>query len=280
MTTAPIDANACLGTHDVLFITLDTLRYDVAMDALRHGETPNLASILPPSGWEKRHTPSTFTFGAHQAFFAGFLPTPATPRAADPRAHERLFAARFPGSETTSARTLVFDAPDIIAGFAAHGYRTMCIGGVGFFNKRSPLGMVLPSLFQESWWREDLGVACRESPRNQVALAVDRLSQISASERVFLFINVAACHEPTRLYVPGEQADSPLTQRAALAYADAQLPPLLAALRKRGPVLTIVCSDHGVAFGEDGYSGCRLAHPVVWEVPYLETILPQTGSAT
>jgi hypothetical protein len=191
-----------------------------------------------------------------------------------------LFAARFPGSETTSARTLVFDAPDIIAGFAAHGYRTMCIGGVGFFNKRSPLGMVLPSLFQESWWREDLGVACRESPRNQVALAVDRLSQISASERVFLFINVAACHEPTRLYVPGEQADSPLTQRAALAYADAQLPPLLAALRKRGPVLTIVCSDHGVAFGEDGYSGCRLAHPVVWEVPYLETILPQTGSAT
>lgn len=273
---SPINANTCLGSHDVLFITLDTLRYDVAMDALRRGETPNLASILPQSGWEKRHTPSTFTFGAHQAFFAGFLPTPACPRNADPLAHERLFAARFPGSETTAHRTLVFDAPDIVSGFAAHGYRTICIGGVGFFNKQSPLGMVLPSLFQESWWSEALGVACRESPKNQVVLAMDRLERIAPDERVFLFVNVAACHQPTRIYVAGAEQDSVETQRAALANVDAQLPPLLAAMQRRGPVLAIICSDHGVAFGEDGFAGCRLAHPVVWEVPYVEAILPHT----
>src|SRR5438093_13091232 len=88
-----------VGSHDVLFVTLDTLRYDVARDALAAGRTPNLAAVLPGGRWEERHSPGTFTYAAHQAFFAGFLPTPPTPGP-----HPRLFAARFPGSETTAAR--------------------------------------------------------------------------------------------------------------------------------------------------------------------------------
>jgi hypothetical protein len=39
-----IDVNQLLGTHDVLFITLDTLRFDVAQDCLLSGRTPHLAS--------------------------------------------------------------------------------------------------------------------------------------------------------------------------------------------------------------------------------------------
>ena len=27
-------------------------------------------------------------------------------------------------------------------------------------------------------------------------------------------------------------------------------------------------------YGEDGYQGHRFAHPVVWEVPYAEFVLP------
>jgi hypothetical protein len=34
-----------------------------------------------------------------------------------------------------------------------------------------------------------------------------------------------------------------------------------------------VCSDHGTAYGEDGYRGHRLGHPVVWDVPYAEFLL-------
>src|SRR5579885_2904804 len=75
-------------------MTLDTLRYDVAQDMLVQGHTPNLATLLPPSGWEKRHSPGSFTYAAHHAFFAGFLPTPATPGQ-----HPRLFAARFPAAK-------------------------------------------------------------------------------------------------------------------------------------------------------------------------------------
>ncbi len=268
-----IDANACLGVCDVLFMTLDSLRYDVAQDAWAAGETPNLAELLPPSGWERRHTPGSFTYAAHHAFFAGFLPTPATPRDRDAAAHERLFAARFPGSETTAARTLVFDAPDIVAGFAARGYHTVCVGGVGFFSKRSALGSALPNLFAESFWDESLGVSDPDSARNQMRLAAARVAAAAADRRLFLFVNVSACHQPTLFYLPGATEESSATQRAALRDVDRRLPTLLDALAARGPTLAILCSDHGVAYGEDGYHGLRLGHPAVWDAPYCETVL-------
>ncbi|RZF65103.1 metalloenzyme domain-containing protein [Sphingomonas populi] len=269
-----IDAAACLGTHDLLFITLDTLRYDVAAEAAARGETPNLAGLLPNGTWELRHSPASFTFAAHQAFFAGFLPTPAEPREIAPERHHRLFAARFPGSETTGTGTLVFDTPDIVTGFAAQGYRTICIGGTGFFNKRSALGSVLPGLFDESWWDESLGVGCRDSAANQVARAVERVEAQPAGQRLFLFVNIAACHPPHHFY-GGEDRDDAASQRAALADVDRHLPALFAAMRARAPVLAILCSDHGTAFGEDGYHGHRIGHRSVWDVPYAQMILPQ-----
>lgn len=274
-----IDARACLGTHDVLFVTLDTLRYDVAVRALENKQTPNIAAILPGGQWELRHTPSSFTYGAHQAFFAGFLPTPALPRGRSDQAHGRLFAARFAGSETTTPRTLVFDSADIVTGFAAHDYHTICIGGTGFFNKRTPLGSVLPGLFQESWWHESLGVSNRHSAANQVSLAVKRMLAQPLGKRLFTFINVSACHAPHRFYVPDAEVDGVVTQAAALADFDLHLPALIETARARAPVLLIMCSDHGEAFGEDGYRGHRIAHRTVWDVPYCETILPGGADA-
>ena len=90
------DLNALVGTHDLLLLTLDTLRYDVAREELEAGHTPTLAALLPGGRWEERHSPASFTYAAHQAFFAGFLPTPVTPGR-----HPRPFALRFEGSETT-----------------------------------------------------------------------------------------------------------------------------------------------------------------------------------
>lgn len=260
-----LNANRLVGTHDVLFITLDTLRYDVAADLHARGRTPNLSASLPPGGWEKRHTPGSFTFAAHAAFFAGFLPTPARPGR-----HPRLFALRFPGSETTGDETAVFDAPDIVSGFRAKGYHTICIGGVGFFNKLTPLGNVLPSLFDESHWAPELGVTHPRSTENQVNLALERLAELPRDRRVFLFLNVSAIHQPNRFYLEGATEDTIESHAAALAYVDGALGELFAALRTRGPGFAVVCSDHGTAYGEDGYHGHRLAHPTVWDVPYAE----------
>lgn len=265
-----IDVKRLIGTHDVLWITLDTLRYDVACQALAAGRTPCLAALLPEGRWECRHSSGSFTWSAHHAMFAGFLPTPIAPGR-----HPRLFAARFPGSETSVVETFVFDADNIAAGLAATGYHTLCIGGVGFFNKQTALGSVFPNMFAESHWSPDFGVACRDSSENQVRLAVRRLGEIPRERRVFLFLNVSAIHQPNYFYLPGAVEDNRATHAAALEYVDRRLPPLFAALQARGPTLCIVCSDHGTAYGEDGYYGHRVAHSVVWTVPYAEFVLPE-----
>lgn len=266
---AMLNAAELVGTHDVLFVTLDTLRYDVAARLHAAGRTPRLAAALPAGGWEKRHTPGSFTFAAHAAFFAGFLPTPARPGR-----HPRLFALAFPGSETTAPETAVFDAPDLVAGFRGRGYHTICVGGVGFFNKGSPLGRVFPGLFDESHWSPELGVTDPRSTEHQVNRALERVAAVPVGRRVFLFVNVSALHQPNRCYLPGATADTLASHAAALEYVDAHLGRLFAELRRRGPWLAVVCSDHGTAYGEDGYTGHRLAHPAVWDVPYAEFVLP------
>ena len=53
------------------------------------------------------------------------------------------------------------------------------------------------------------------------------------------------------------------------------LEPLLAAAQRRAPVLFIACSDHGEAYGEDGYEGHRIGHSIVWDVPYAHALIPQ-----
>lgn len=264
-----INPRQLVGSHDLLFITLDTLRYDVADKLLIEGRTPHLAAWLPQGRWEARHSPGNFTYSAHHAFFAGFLPTPIAPGP-----HPRLFAVRFPASQTIAARTYVFDAPDIITGFASIGYHTLCIGGVDFFDKQSPLGNVLPSLFTESHWDPSLGVADLHSTENQVRLASKLLDQLPRQQRVLLFLNVSAIHPPNYVFLPGAQQDSLASHAAALAYVDRHLPKLFTAVQRHGPAMVIVCSDHGTAYGEDGYVGHRVSHPVVWTVPYAEFVLP------
>lgn len=263
-----LDARQLVGKADILFITLDTLRYDVAQQAFLAGLTPSLATILPKSGWEKRHSPASFTYAAHHSFFAGFLPTPATPGP-----HPRLFAAHFEGSTTITGETCIFDAPDIVSGLSRKGYATLCIGGTGFFNKQNPLGNVLPGLFDQSHWDQSLGVTDERSTENQVRLAVQLLEAILLGRRVFLFINISALHQPNCIFLPSSTRDSLESHTAALVYVDSQLPPLFAAMRRRAPVLAIVCSDHGTAYGEEGYVGHRAAHEVIWTVPYTEALL-------
>jgi hypothetical protein len=264
-----LEVRRLIGTHDLLFVTLDALRYDVAAELYASGRTPHLASVLPAGGWERRHSPGNFTFAAHAAFFAGFLPTPARPGP-----HPRPFALSFPGSETTTDRTAVFDSPDLVSGLRGRGYWSICVGGVGFFNKLTPLGRALPGLFDESHWSPQLGVTDPRSTEYQADLALRRVAEQPPGRRVFLFVNVSAIHQPNRYYLPGAAEDSLESHAAALEYVDGHLGRLFAGLRRRGPWLAVVCSDHGTAYGEDGYRGHRLAHRVVWEVPYAEFVLP------
>lgn len=261
------NAKALVGSHDILFITLDTLRYDVAETAWLQGWLPTLSNVLPANGWERRHSPGSFTFAAHQAFFAGFLPTPTTPGP-----HPRLFTARFDGSVTTTDRSFVYDEPTWVEGLQTMGYRTVCIGGVGFFNKQTQLTRVLPKIFQASYWTPEMGVTSRVSTEQQVALASRLLRDTPTQQRLLMFINVSAIHQPNCIFGDAHE-DTPATQAEALRYVDGCLSALFATCRRRAPTFCIICSDHGTAYGEDGYQGHRLAHQSVWEVPYAEFFL-------
>ncbi|WP_305788652.1 STM4013/SEN3800 family hydrolase [Symbioplanes lichenis] len=259
-----------IGSHDLLFVTLDTLRYDVAVDCLAAGRTPALARVLPGGRWERRHTPASFTYAAHHAFFAGFLPTPVTPGP-----HERLFAARFGGSESSGPRTYVFDAADLPAGLAAAGYHTVCLGGVGFFNPEAPLGRVLPGLFAEAHWEREFGVTAPGCFDAQVDRLEKIVTDLPPERPLFSFVNVAALHQPNRHYLPGATGDDRHSHAAALEYVDSVLPRLFDVVTGRGrPCQVILCSDHGTLYGEEGHTGHRVAHETVWTVPYAEFVLP------
>ncbi|MDP2311025.1 MAG: STM4013/SEN3800 family hydrolase [Pseudomonadota bacterium] len=259
-----VDFRGAFGSRDLLLLTLDALRYDVATAALAEGRTPNLARLLP-AGWELRHSPGSFTLPAHEAFFAGFFPTPP-----GPGPHPRPIALRFPGSRTIARDTLVLDGPCLVRAYAAAGYHTICIGGTGFFDPASPLGAALPGRFLEAHWSRAMGVTGRHASALQFALSAARLGALPPTSRALLFVNAAATHPPTRPFLRAARAESVATQAAALADLDRHLPVLLDALRARGGAVGIVCADHGTCFGEDGYVGHRVAHPLVWTVPYAE----------
>lgn len=264
-----IDMHDVVGRRNILFVTFDCLRLDVAQRCLADGRIPNLARILPTIGWEPRETPGTFTLPAHLAFFHGFLPTPLSRGP-----HPRLFALDFEGSVTIAATTFVFSGVDnIIAGFHALGYRSYCVGGVGFFNKKNPLGNVLPGFFEDSVWSPALGVTTSDSTARQFRAALAWLETLRREERALLFINVSATHPPHAMYLPGARHESIESQMAALAYVDSCLPKLLAGLRYHGDWFCLMMGDHGEALGEDGRWGHRIAHPTVTMVPYAHFFL-------
>jgi hypothetical protein len=267
--TGVIDMHDVVGKANILFVTLDCLRFDVAQRCLLDGRSPVLARQLPPEGWEPRETPGTFTLAAHLAFFHGFLPTPL-----GTGQHLRLFALEFEGSLTTGPATFVFTGvQNIIAGFHELGYRSFCVGGVGFFNKKTPLGQVLPGFFNESVWDPSLGVVAKDSTAAQVRAALRWLETVRPAKKVLLFVNVSATHPPHAHYLEGAARDCPESQAAALAYVDRQLPPLFDALRRRGECFCLFMADHGEAHGEDGRWGHRIAHPTVTTVPYAHFFL-------
>lgn len=267
---APLDMNDIIQGHDLLWLVLDSLRFDVAEAEWQAGRTPHLARLTGDRGWEKRHAPGSFTFPSHQAFFAGFLPTPAR---ADAN-RERLFAARFAGSETTGTCTKVFDEESVIAGLRVAGFHTLCIGGVGFFNKQTALSRVLTDMFDESHWCVEFGVTCQDSPRHQFEFAAQRLGELPRDQKVCCFINVSALHQPNYFYARQSGPDDLASHAAALRAVDAELPRLMQAFHRRGrPLFHLTCSDHGTAYGEDGFTGHRVSVPAVWEVPYAHGVV-------
>ena len=242
-----VDMNRVAGSCDILFICLDTLRYDAATAEERSGGTPVLNRY---GAWEKRQAPGNFTYPSHHAIFAGFLP--AKEEARSIAEQEILFFPKSIGmGKKVPKGAYGFDTGNLVEGLHGDGYDTWCVGGVAFFDKRSALGKVFPSFFEKSYWNPSFSCPVKESTENQVDFILKRLEQNEDPRKIFLYLNVCSIHYPNYFYLDGEKNDSLETHRAALRYADGQLGRLFDGWKeKRGETFVVCFSDHGTCYGE------------------------------
>ncbi len=264
-----IDMSQIVGSHNILFICIDSLRYDIAYQEQENGGTP----VLNRYGkWQKRQAPGNFTYPSHQAMFAGFLPV--EDGIAEMRRREKLFFSEDIGmGRKAPAGAYHFKHATWIQSLAEEGYMTCCVGGVSFFDKRTELGSVLPSCFQHSYWHPSFGCKIKDSATNQIDFCVRKIGQIPTEQRILLYLNISAIHYPNHFYIDGGKRDSVEAHAAALRYVDGELGRLFEAFAARGDAFVICCSDHGTCYGEDGVWYHGVNHPIVMAVPYKHFIL-------
>ena len=265
-----VDMSRVVGCMDILFICLDTLRYDVAVREEEKGTT----KVLNRYGrWQKCQAPGNFTWPSHHAMFSGFLPAPWDSKNVADR--ELLFFPKQIGlGNKVPKGAYGFSGSTIMEGLEKDGYDTWCVGGVSFFDKRSDLGKVFPGFFQKIYWHPSFGCQVKDSFKNQVDLLLRKAKEAEEERKIFLYLNVDAIHYPNYFYLEAADHDTVESHGAALRYVDGQLGRLLDGWKeKRGDAFVICCSDHGTCYGEDGCQFHGINHPVVNTVPYKHFFL-------
>lgn len=266
-----VNMNQVVGSHDILFLCLDTLRYDVAKQEEELGNTPVLNQYGP---WVACQAPGNFTYPSHHAMFSGFLPCELETKSIFERKNMLFFPKNIGLGKKGPEGAFVFEGSTFVEGLQKVGYETWCVGGVAFFDKRSDIGSVFPSMFEKSFWYPAFGCAVKESTANQVDFIVKKLATAEKEKPLFLYVNIDAIHYPNACYVEGEKKDSVKTHAAALRYVDGQLERLFDAWKQlRKPTFVICTSDHGTCYGEDGYEFHGISHPIVNTIPYKQFFL-------
>lgn len=264
-----IDMNRIVGQCNILFVCMDSLRYDVAKREEERGTTPTLNRY---GVWRKCQAPGNFTYPSHQAMFAGFLPVDNGIK--DMKKREKLFFSEDIGmGRKAPEHAFCFEGSTFVEGLAKEGYDTYCVGGLSFFDKRTDIGKVMPAYFKHSFWNPSFGCKVRESAGHQIDFAVKKLRELSDDALIMMYMNISALHYPNHFYVEGAKHDSVETHAAALRYVDGELERLFAAFQEKRDTFVICCSDHGTCYGEDGYRYHGLNHPVVNTVPYKHFLL-------
>ena len=214
-----IDMNDIVGKCNILFLCLDSLRYDVAVAQQECGKTPILAQF---GDWRKCHAPGNFTYPSHQAMFAGFFPVDVEIR--NMKQRETLFFSEDIGMGRKAPKgSYSFQGATFVQGLEIAGYETYCIGGLSFFDKRTGIGKVMPSYFQHSFWNPSFGCKVRDSAANQINCAVNIIRKACQGQLIMMYINISALHYPVHFYLEGAKKDSIECQKAALCYVDSEL---------------------------------------------------------
>lgn len=265
-----------MNQDSILFITLDSCRYDTFKSAYVSGCLPNISSVAP---LHRAISPSYFTYGSHAAMWMGFTPgvEGTSEPLLNPKAGKlfRMSYAGFPGKGDGVGFTL--EGSSIIDGFRRKGYLTIGTGAVNWFNPESETGRLLTEPFEEFWFSGNTW-----NLKGQLKWVMKRLLNKSDTKPVFLFLNIGETHVPywheeatwprePSPCIPfgGSQccaAESSKRQRACLEWVDSKIGELLS-LFSTSTIL--ICADHGDCWGEDGIWEHGVSHSSVLTVPFL-----------
>ena len=279
-----------MGSSDVLFITLDSCRYDTFVAAHADGHLPHLAAVAP---YHKAMAPSYFTYGSHAAFWMGFTPGVANSSRPwlNPKAG-KLFRMAFAGHAGRDGdNAFRLGGANIVEGFRGLGYRTIGSGAVDWFNTSSATGSVLAKPFDHFFYPGNTW-----SLPAQLRWIEEHLAELHSGQPCFVFLNIGETHVP--YWHDGadwERWPSPCVpfgdrnsnaeecsrrQRSCLEWVDGQLSGLL---QRFCDATIVICSDHGDCWGEDGLWEHGISHPATLTVPLLirvrgEPLLPDSLS--
>lgn len=220
-----------LNKYDFLLITLDSLCYSTT-------EKATIPNIEKYGKFRKVYTQATYTFPSHCSMFQGLFPDN---RLSDELYYNRKLFVMFSiaGTITDKSRNMgiIFpnSASNIIRGFEECDYRTIGIGGVGWFDSRRPTSSIWKTEFFNEFYYEP---AFHETSTNSIKAQIEYLRNKVENENrsLFAFINISATHSPY-LYK---------NQVYALEQFDKKFPELLNIFKERGrPLFLIIVADHG-----------------------------------
>ncbi|MEC9389796.1 MAG: hypothetical protein VX944_06950 [Myxococcota bacterium] len=259
-----------LDPTSILFITLDSCRFDT-FEAAR---TPNLDAL---GAVHKAKAPGNFTFASHAAMFVGF--TPGIPGKNEPWVNPKygkIFKIVGGGYPSKGTEFMALKGKNVIHGLRAQGYTTIGTGAAGWFDDSTSTAQPLVQDFEHYWYAGNCW-----SLDKQLAF-VDRQLALVGSKRAFVFMNIGETHVPYwHEGAPWDRAWNPCRpfgpetndadecrrrQTACLEWVDARLGPLL---HRFGHANTVVCADHGDAWGEDGVWEHGIHHETVMDVPLV-----------
>jgi len=257
------------AASSILLITLDSCRYDT----FEQVRPPHLSALGP---LHRTMAPGNFTLSSHTAIFAGFTPGDAhspTPLVNPKRG--KFFRLAQGGRKGKTEDFMVLEGRSIVEGLSRLGYKTLGTGAVDWFNPSTPASDGLIRDFDAFYHPE-------KTPdlRAQLRWIQTQLNE-SPSAPVFVFLNIGETHVPYfhegAPWSPSENPCRPFAkdndralcesrQKACLSWVDTELSALL---KQFAHANTIVCADHGDAWGEDGIWEHGVHHPKVLEVPLL-----------
>ncbi len=294
-----------LENKNVLFITLDSCRYDTA----RKANTPTIQSL---GEVRKAYTHATYTVPAHTAFFTGHLPAVFDPSLTKYYSESagQLWRIKT-GKGRDREAGMVFSQQNILEGYRQLGFTIIGTGGVTQFTE----GSFLRNFFKKNEFKY-FGRNLDEEPlqpRDKQEFPLNNLETIvkciKEKDKWFLFINCPETHYPydigngfhdeVKKYYPKlyknlnlREADDPIDipvevyailhdmQIKALEYVDTRISILLSMLPMSKDILVVISGDHGENFGEVFNGRQRWGHLLptkeVLEVPLLINVIKST----